>query len=357
MRHPGRLSRTSARVDMTLLIGGCIAGIALSYYGIAVFLRWAKRSGICLDVPNERSSHRQATPRGAGLVIVVCTLGGLWILWGTVGPATAWRPLAFYTLGAVLIAAVSWFEDLHSTPRWIRFVAHVLGAACGIAGLGYWSSFSIPSLGSFNLGWAGAALTLFWIVGLTNAYNFMDGIDGIAGVQAVVAGIGWGVLGLVSGQPLTGGVGLLVASNSLGFLAHNWPPATVFMGDVGSLLLGFVFAGLVVRLSGNFLDFTCMASFLFLFYADVLTTMWIRFRDHEKLTDPHRRHLYQLLANEFGIAHWKVTMLYGAVQLMVGVSVISIRPYGLSAVLSLLTLYFIAFTLTNIHCRRKLMPI
>ena len=93
------------------------------------------------------------------------------------------------------------------------------------------------------------------------------------------------------------------------------------MGDVGSILLGFVFAGMVVFLSGNLLDFICMAGFLFPFYADELNTMIVRLRDGENLTKPHRRHLYQLLANEYGIAHWKVSLGYGLFQLIVGISI------------------------------------
>jgi FlaA1/EpsC-like NDP-sugar epimerase/UDP-N-acetylmuramyl pentapeptide phosphotransferase/UDP-N-acetylglucosamine-1-phosphate transferase len=302
---------------MHFLIGVCIAAIALSYYGVAVFLRWARRGGILLDLPNERSSHQQPTPRGAGLVIVVATLSGLWILWRMVEPVQAWRPLAFYTLGAALIAAVSWFEDLRSTPRWFRFAAHVLGAACAIAGLGYWSSLSIASFGSFNLGWAGAALTLLWIVGLTNAYNFMDGIDGIAGAQGVIAGLGWGIFGLVSGEPLSAGLGFLVASSNLGFLGHNWPPASVFMGDVGSAFLGFTFATLPLlsdRLRGSPASTgTAILGLLLVwpFVFDTCLTFLRRLVRGENVTEAHRSHLYQRLVSA-GWSHLSVTVLYGA---------------------------------------------
>ena len=86
-----------------------------------------------------------------------------------------------------------------------------------------------------SLGWLGLIITFLWIVGLTNAYNFMDGIDGIAGGQAVVAGMGWAVLGWLTVQPLVGLMGVLLAAASLGFLGHNWPPARIFMGDVAAL--------------------------------------------------------------------------------------------------------------------------
>jgi len=302
---------------MHFLIGVCIAAFALSHYGVTVFLRWAKRGGILLDLPNERSSHQQPTPRGAGLVIVGVTLSGLWLLWGLFGTAQTTRPLALYTLGALLIAIVSWFDDLRSMPRWIRFGAHLLAAGCGVVGLGYWIALTIPSVGSFNLGWAGAVLTLLWIVGLTNAYNFMDGIDGIAGAQGVVAGLGWGIFGLASGQPLAAGLGFLVASSSLGFLGHNWPPATVFMGDIGSAFLGYTFATLPLlsnRLSGSPASTgTAILGLLLVwpFVFDTCLTFLRRLIRGENVTHAHRSHLYQRLVVA-GRSHQTVTILYGA---------------------------------------------
>lgn len=307
-----------------------------------------------LDHPTERSSHEIITPKGGGVGILVAFI---------LASALLNIPTTF-VFSAMLVSLVSFYADSRDLSARLRLVIHFMAAFLLILPFVY-DAFLLSvsthqiSMVVFFL----ALLYIVFVVGTANFFNFMDGINGLAGITGM---IGFGLIILFYNQFLyvhTMPVSKLIilagciVFSCLGFLPFNMPRARVFMGDVGSLLLGFVFAGLVVRLSGNFLDFTCMASFLFLFYADVLTTMWIRFRDHEKLTDPHRRHLYQLLANEFGIAHWKVTMLYGAVQLMVGVSVISIRPYGLSAVLSLLTLYFIAFTLTNIHCRRKLMPI
>jgi FlaA1/EpsC-like NDP-sugar epimerase/UDP-N-acetylmuramyl pentapeptide phosphotransferase/UDP-N-acetylglucosamine-1-phosphate transferase len=305
---------------MTWLIGISIAAIGLSYYGVAAFLGWTKRSGILLDLPNERSSHQRPTPRGAGLVIVVVTLSGFWLLWGVLGPPKVLRPLALYTLGVALIAAVSWFDDLRSMPRWVRFAAHLLGAGFGIVGFGYWSVVTVPSLGSFDLGFAGAILTLLWIVGLTNAYNFMDGIDGIAGAQAVVAGLGWGVFGLAAGHPLVAGLGFLAAASSLGFLRYNWPPARVFMGDVGSAFLGFTFASLPLlydSLSG--ITATTGSAVLGLllvwpFVFDTCFTFLRRLVRGEDVTTAHRSHLYQRLVAA-GWSHLSVTVLYSVLAL------------------------------------------
>jgi Fuc2NAc and GlcNAc transferase len=124
------------------------------------------------------------------------------------------------------------------------------------------------------------------------------------------------------------------------------------MGDVGSILLGFVFASLVVTLSRNYLEMVCFAALLFPFYADELTTMAVRLRDHEDLTQSHRRHLYQLLANEFGIAHWKISSAYAAAQLGIGVGVLIAYSFGLSAVLVFLTGCFILFTMLTARVRR-----
>src|SRR6185436_11775719 len=97
----------------------------------------------------------------------------------------------------------------------------------------------------------GFTITFFWIVGLTNAYNFMDGIDGIAGGQALVAGIGWTAIGWLDGQSHIVVFGLLLAATNLGFLFHNWSPARIFMGDVGSAFLGYSFAVLPLMLSSQ----------------------------------------------------------------------------------------------------------
>jgi UDP-N-acetylmuramyl pentapeptide phosphotransferase/UDP-N-acetylglucosamine-1-phosphate transferase len=122
-------------------------------------------------------------------------------------------------------------------------VSAVLGG-CGdrLDRRGPFPSRHSPFLGDLRLYSLGIPIALFWIMGLTNAYNFMDGIDGIAAGQAIVAGLGWAVIGWVNGQPLVGVLGVLIAATSLGFLGHNWPPARIFMGDVGSAFLGYTFA-------------------------------------------------------------------------------------------------------------------
>jgi Fuc2NAc and GlcNAc transferase len=130
------------------------------------------------------------------------------------------------------------------------------------------------------------------------------------------------------------------------------PKARVFMGDVGSVLLGFVFAGLVVGLSRSLIDFVVLCGFLFPFYADELSTMAVRIKDGENLLRPHRRHIYQLLANEMEVAHWKVSVAYGIFQVIVGLSVRLLRPFGLFPVLGVLATYFLAFAALGYAIRK-----
>lgn len=309
-----------------------------------------------LDMPNGRSAHTTPTPRGGGVgILAAFVLAGL----------TLRIPTTFF-FAALFLSAVSFYGDyLRISVKFRLMVQFIATLVCLFPLLPRLSenyalsAFGLPPFVFFLLLFL--PLIFLFVIGTANFYNFMDGINGIAGMTGI---IGFGLISLYYYQylhvpvtPVSGFAVLAaaVAFSCLGFLPFNMPEARVFMGDVGSVLLGFIFAGVVVTLSHGFLDLICMASFLFLFYADGVTTMWVRLRDHEKLTQSHRRHLYQLLANEFDVSHWKVTMLYGLVQLIIGFSVIWARQGGPAPVLLLLALYFIAFALISFYVRRKLL--
>ena len=219
------------------VIGFGLAAFLLSYIGVAALKRWAERRQV-LDIPNERSSHTRPTPRGGGLAIVLVVLVG-WLVVLSLHPGTWVRADLLYLIGAALIAAVSWLDDLRTLSNRLRFGAHMLGAVLAIWAFGYWTNITLPIIGSLHLGLLGLIITFVWIVGLTNAYNFMDGIDGIAGGQAVVAGLGWVALGYLTDQPLIGLMGILLAASSLGFLGHNWPPSPHLHGRCRQRLPGF----------------------------------------------------------------------------------------------------------------------
>ncbi len=286
--------------------------IAIALIGSAVLTNLVRRLAI-IDIPNERSSHSQPTPRGGGIGLVVMTMIGLLcsqILWSL----TTWRGLMMYLGAALLIAAISWLDDLKSLSTKIRFIAHFVAAGLVVAEWGYWDKLDLPLIGSIPLGQVGLLMTLFWIVGLTNAYNFMDGIDGIAGGQAFVAGIGWAAVGWIINDKFIFAIGGLLAASSLGFLFYNWSPAKIFMGDVGSAFLGFTFAVIPVmamRSAHNYQNIMLWVGILLIwpFIVDTGFTLLRRLSKGENIFRPHRSHFYQRMVIA-GYSHQLVSLLY-----------------------------------------------
>ena len=305
---------------MSIIAAGILGLIAavVTFAGVGIFRPWAERRQI-LDLPNERSSHTSPIPRGGGLILVAVTLSFGWLLSaGTADPA--WRPVYLhYAAGATLIAAVSWLDDVRSTANSMRLMVHLLAAVVAINGLGYWDSIQLPLLGSVTLGWWGALVTALWIVGLTNAYNFMDGIDGMAGSQALVGGLAWALLGWTGGHPLAGGLGWLLACGSAGFLIHNWYPARIFLGDVGSAFMGYTLA--VLPLMDGFFgkqdSRAPLAGFLVVwpFVFDTSFTFMRRLWRRENVFAAHRSHLYQRMTSAHA-GHIRVALLYAGLAMI-----------------------------------------
>jgi len=302
-----------------LLFGIALVSLPFSYLCVGRYRLWAEKRRI-LDLPNERGAHTRPVPRGGGIAIAIVSLLGVWSVFSRVAVGNAWRALLAYTLGAVLIAIISWLDDLRSLPSPVRLAAHSLGAGIALAGVGYWSGLNLPLFGSVPLGRFGIVVTFVWIVGLTNAYNFMDGIDGIAGAQAVIAGLGWALLGWHGHETLVAALGVLLATSSLGFLGYNWPPARLFMGDVGSAFLGYSFALLPLlygRIPGGgdsggapLLGALLVWPFLF----DTTFTLLRRLSRRENVFSAHKTHLYQRLVS-VGRSQRSVTMLYSVLAL------------------------------------------
>ncbi len=287
-----------------------------------------------VDCPNERSSHATPTPKGGGIGILAAFV---------LSSVTLNIPAGFW-LPATILALISFYGDKFPiSPRFrlpIQFIAALFLVQLSAF------SFQPSAFSSFFL--------VVFIVGTANFYNFMDGINGIAGITGVVA---FGLLALstsLSGAaPSFVILALCMSFSCLGFLPFNMPKAKVFMGDVGSILLGFVFAAMVVYLSKSPIDFICLSAFLFPFYADELTTMVVRLKNGESLARPHRRHLYQVLANERRIPHWKVSAGYGLCQLVVGITVLLVKPFSSIMVLALLMVYFVGFVFLSIRLRSR----
>jgi Fuc2NAc and GlcNAc transferase len=285
----------------------------LSYSSVHLIRRYAERRQI-IDHPNERSSHVVPTPRGGGLVIVAIVTGtGLWFEkeagWG--------RSLIFLACG-LIIAWLGWRDDVASLPARFRFAVQGLVAAVSIYGLGYFKTVTIPLVGELQLGVVGVVITFLWIIGLTNAYNFMDGIDGIAGGVALAAALGWMMLASNMHNLFVFWIALAIAASSLGFLGHNWSPAKIFMGDVASTFLGYTFAALPLLSADQGGDALMLGTLLmWTFILDTSITFFQRLFKGEKLLYGHRSHLYQRLVIG-GYSHAAVSTLYIVLTLFAG---------------------------------------
>ncbi len=274
--------------------------------GAWVYVRCARAR--VLDVPNQRSSHSRPIPTGGGLVIVAGFLLGLGV-WLLAGSGLSPRALGWLA-GAVLVASVSFVDDVRSLPAIPRLLTHLLGAAVlTVAGV---QQRELPLL-------LALPMAFIYITVLTNVYNFMDGIDGLASSQAIIAGLALAIAGAHLHNPVVAVGGGLLAAASAGFLVFNIPPARLFMGDVGSTFLGFSFAGLSLlgnlgvgggRLPAEF-GVVILAPFLF----DSLVTLARRIVRGERWYAAHRSHYYQRLVQR-GRSHGQVTSLYAGLAIL-----------------------------------------
>jgi UDP-N-acetylmuramyl pentapeptide phosphotransferase/UDP-N-acetylglucosamine-1-phosphate transferase len=268
----------------------------LAYLGVDWIRRLAIRSHI-MDNPNERSSHSVPTPRGGGLAIVVLAIIVV-LAFGFINGFN--QQNIVFVISGTLLAFLGWQDDVRTLSPKVRFPMQALAVSIAMLGLGYFKSVTIPLFGELQLGWVGIPVTFFWILGLINAYNFMDGLDGFAGGVALAAGLGWMVLSSTFGgleSPLAFWIALSIAASSLGFLGHNWPPARIFMGDVASTFLGFSFAVLPLmsaKQGGDPLMFG--TAILWTFIMDAGLTFLRRLAKREDVFAAHRTHLYQRLS-------------------------------------------------------------
>ncbi|CAN5826674.1 glycosyltransferase family 4 protein [soil metagenome] len=296
---------------------------------------WARRRDL-LDVPNHRSSHVVATPRTGGAAFVPAVLIGVAILHATGMIETN----VLIVVGAALaVGVVGFIDDLHSLPAAGRFLFQLIVALLLVQTLGS------PAFPFALHGPIAAGLTVIWIAALTNAYNFMDGIDGIAGAHAVVAGIGWALIGvLIDSQQVTA-LGLVAAAAASGFLVYNWQPARVFMGDAGSAFLGFLFGAIPLLITAERAEQPMVSAWLLAwpFLFDTALTLIRRAHRRENVLLAHRSHLYQRLTAT-GLTHWRVSLLYSALSAIGGTAAIALAA-GRSVVATIFAIAVVASAL------------
>ncbi len=266
-------------------------------FGITGFFRlYAIRKSI-LDIPNNRSSHVVSTPRGGGIAIAITWFSAIVFLFLKKEINSA---LFFALLCGLPISTISLVDDIITISPKVRLLVQVISAIMVIFFLGAingvdigFSYLSVPIVFSI--------LAIIGIVWFTNLFNFLDGIDGYISVEIIFICLSaYFLLGTL--LPL-----FLVAAVA-GFLLWNWQPAKIFMGDVGSTLLGFtigVFAIYYQKKHQSSIIIWLMLSSLFWF--DATITLIRRLKNHEKLSEPHRKHAYQRIV-QFGFSHQRTVI-------------------------------------------------
>ena len=327
---------------------GWALALALAAFGATALLMppligWLRRRAVW-DVPNARSSHSEATPRGGGIAVaaVIFACGAVWLI--LVPDMSASLAL----LGAAVLALVSWIDDRRrgGLPAGLRLAAQAAAVGMVLAllpaearivdGLPLWVER------------AGCFLIWLWF---TNLFNFMDGINGITGTEMISIGIGLALLqaaaGLAGGSA---GLALAVAGAGAGFLPWNWDRAKVFLGDVGSVPVGFLLGWLLldVALAG----FWIAALILPLYYwVDATATLLRRLLRREKIWHAHNSHFYQQGSRKFG-AHVAVTRRIAALNLvLIVLALVAMAGWPLSALAMAA-----ALLLTLMLCRHFAMP-
>ncbi len=283
-----------------------------------------RRLGV-VDKPNNRSSHDRPTVRGGGIAILAAVVLGALLIHQ---PAAGGVMLSLVGLG-LFLAVLSFWDDLKSLPPALRFGGHAVAALAAIAVLG-WPQLNIEISPSQSFKpWIGCGLGLMflWLAGYTNAFNFMDGINGIAAGQATLTAAASGLLaGLVSGQWTSPSIlfSFVIAGAAAGFLLHNFPRARMFMGDVSSAPLGFLLAAValwIAQTTGWWLLIP-LALLHANFVLDTAITLLRRIYRGERWYSAHREHFYQRLVRS-GKGHafvtaWEMVLQALVILLMVG---------------------------------------
>jgi Fuc2NAc and GlcNAc transferase len=292
----------------------------------AAALRWN-----WLDLPNARSSHSRAVPRGGGLAIIAAV--AVVMVWRTSTWIDAATDRALLG-GGIVLAGIGLADDRRGLSPFTRLAGQIVVAAVLASIAGGLDRLPLPSPLDLPLARsAGIIVAVVWILAVVNFYNFMDGIDGLAALQAVVTGTG---IALAAWDPFASLLALALAGACAGFLVFNWAPARIFLGDVGSGAIGFCFAALPLlapphnRSQALFL----VAVSLWLFLADPSLTLAMRVLRGARWYEAHREHLYQRLVIS-GLTHRQVTLAVGSGAALLTLTAVDVSRRSLSPWISL----------------------
>jgi len=258
-----------------------------------------------LDIPNDRSSHTTPTPRGGGLAIVLPVLICAALLYFL--QLLPFSIAVAFIGGGIVVSITGWLDDHYDIPEIWKAICYVTAAIWAV----YWlDGMDALRTGEtvISLNFAGGVLAILGCAWLINLYNFMDGTDALAALQAICTGSFSGFLLMTLGRQDLAIICFVITTASVGFLYWNWPPARIFMGDVGSCFIGFSFG--VLAISGeNSGDVPALVWFILLsvFICDATLTLILRILKKEKWYSAHRSHAYQRVV-QMGTSHEKLAL-------------------------------------------------
>ncbi len=278
--------------------------LMISYISVGVIKKYSIKNKL-IDIPNHRSSHTIPTPSGGGLsiaflilLVVILLFLGTWIQMDIA--------LAL-GIGGLIVVVTGWIDDRHQLPASWRAICYFIAAG--------WAVYCLGGAERIELGtqvlipnYITTIFAVFWVVWFTNLYNFMDGTDGLAASEAICVSLFSGLVFWNIGEKGLAIISFTILMSSCGFLHWNWPPAKIFMGDVGSCLLGFIFGVLSImgESSGKF-TMAIWSILLAVFIVDATLTLLMRLLKGEKWYSAHRAHAYQRWV-QMGASHKKVLL-------------------------------------------------
>ena len=291
-----------------------ILGI-ISFILTYLIMRYAIRNKMTV-IPNERSLHDIPTPRAGGIAIVLTWYAGISILFfeGIIE-----RNLYVALMSGILLAVVSLIDDIKGLKPIIRLTVQFITAILAFYFLNGLRPLVIPML-SFNYNYIIYPLAIVGMVWFINLFNFMDGVDGFASLEALIICAVFFVF-------TWGMVSILLIACITGFLYWNWPKASIFMGDVGSTQLGFILVVLGIYYH-NTLEFSILNWIMLTspFWFDATLTLFRRWRNKEKLSEAHRKHVYQRIVQS-GSSHQKVNLFLLLVNIFIVILIILYREF------------------------------
>ncbi|MEO0833233.1 MAG: hypothetical protein AAFY13_08030 [Pseudomonadota bacterium] len=306
----------------------------MPFWAIALFV-----GGLCLvlcrvfagkallpDIPNSRSSHVAATSRAGGLAIIIAVCSGIvaisfmntaGVLGETLLEGGEGDHLLDLLALSLIAAGFGLVDDRFGLGPAVKALGQVLPAIFFTLMIAPFTSFPVPGLGAVDLGWFGYPVTVLWIVGFMNVYNFMDGANGLAGACGAILCLMIGLVSAPLGHDAVCAAGLVTGFVLLGFLWVNLGEGRIFMGDGGSQSAAFMIAALGVMLCDRegggveVLPVLFVPMMALILIADVALTLLMRLQRGENIFQAHRQHTYQRLL-EIGCPHWVVALLYAS---------------------------------------------